>query len=245
MKDNFSAQAKLYAGFRPHYPDALYDFLFEQVENFDTALDCATGNGQVAVKLAERFKEVHATDISGRQLMHAPQLPNIFYKQEAAEETSFADDYFDMVTVAQAIHWFNFEKFYAEIKRILKTSGLLAVIGYGLIRINPAIDAWTDHLYKNIIGPYWDRERKFIDEAYKTIPFSFKEIETPQLCIKYKWGKEQFTGYLNTWSAFQHYIKANNISPLSADLLQQLNDVWPGGIKYSISFPLFLRAGNL
>src|SRR3569623_1647459 len=217
MKDNFSTQANLYASFRPHYPQQMYDLIFSHVNNFDTALDCATGNGQVAAVLATRFKTVYATDISEKQLAQAPALPNVIYKIERAAETGFADSSFDVITVAQAIHWFNFEAFYTEVKRLLKPGGILVVIGYGGIRVAEKINAWRDNFYLNIVGPYWDKERTYIDEEYKTIPFPFDEIATPTLFIEYKWSKQQFIGYINTWSALQHYIKERNEIPLSAE----------------------------
>lgn len=245
MKDNFSVQSKDYANFRPRYPAALYDFLYCQVAAFDKALDVATGNGQVAAELAQKFTEVHATDISTKQLAEAPQLPNIFYKAEAAEDATFPDQYFDLITIAQAIHWFDFDKFYTAAKRILKPGGIIAVIGYGLIHINDKVDPWLHHFYKNITGPYWDKERKYVDELYNTIPFPFVEIKSPLLQIEYTWTKNQFIGYLNTWSAMQHFIKANKSHPLSEELMRQLNALWPDGETYKISFPLLLRTGRL
>jgi len=245
MKDNFSAQAKLYANFRPHYPQAIFDFIFQQVQTFDAALDCATGNGQAAAILATRFKQAYATDISERQLAQAPTLPNVIYKAEPAEQTNFADNSFDVITVAQAIHWFNFPVFYAEVNRLLKPGGIIAVIGYGLIRVNTEVDKWIDNYYWNIVGPYWDKERRYIDEAYQTIPFPFEEIPSPQLFIEYHWNKEQFVGYLHTWSAFQHYIKANSASPLNDTLLGALDEVWKDDEELLITFPLFLRVGKV
>lgn len=243
MKDNFSAQANLYAHFRPRYPAAMYDFIFTHVKDFNTALDVATGNGQVAVVLAERFKQVYATDISGKQLQQAPQKDNIIYKGEPAEASSFPDNYFNLVTVAQAIHWFDFDTFHTEVKRILKDGGLICVIGYGLLRVNNKVDLWLDNFYRNITGPYWDEERKYIDEAYATIPFPFNEIPSPALFIEYNWKKEQLTGFLNTWSAVQHFIKKNDKTPLSNEALIQLDEVWPGNVSQTVRFPLFLRTG--
>lgn len=245
MKDNFSSQSKDYAKFRPHYPEVLYDFLYSKLQAFERALDVATGNGQVAVALAKQFTEVHATDISTQQLAEAPQLSNIFYKAEAAEKASFPDNYFDLITVAQAVHWFDFDKFYAGAKRMLKPGGMIAVIGYGLFSVNECVDPWLHHFYKDIIGPYWDKERKYIDELYTTIPFPFTEINAPHLQIAYRWKREQFIGYINTWSAVQHFVKANNSHPLSDELKHELNDIWPDDILYKVSFPLLLRTGHL
>jgi ubiquinone/menaquinone biosynthesis C-methylase UbiE len=245
MKDNFSQQSKGYANFRPRYPAALYDFLYAHITTFDKALDIATGNGQVATELSKKFNEVHATDISAKQLAEAPALPNVFYKVEEAEESSFPGNYFDLITVAQAIHWFDFDKFYSTAKKLLKQDGIIAVIGYGPISVNDLVDPWLRYFYKNITGPYWDKERTYVDELYTTIPFPFTEIAAPALKMEYEWTKEQFVGYVNTWSAVQHFIKANNSHPLSAELLQQLNRLWPHNATYKISFPLLLRTGHL
>ena len=176
MKDNFSKQSGLYSKFRPGYPEQLFDFLLPLIKNKNAAWDCGTGNGQVAVKLSEYFNKVYATDISAAQINNAAIKKNILYSVESAEQTSFDDNTFDLVTVAQAIHWFNFERFYKEVKRTLKPSCILAVIGYHMFRINKETDLLIDHFYRDITGPYWDHERKYVDNYYQTIPFPFKEI---------------------------------------------------------------------
>ena len=175
MKDRFSDQSKLYSTFRPTYPQALYDFIFSHVDRYDLAWDAGTGNGQAARDLAKRFNHVEATDISPRQLENAAPSERITYSM-AGEVTTLQSKSVDLVTVAQAIHWFDCDKFYQEVRRVAKPNALLAVWGYGLLRIHPDIDAKIDHFYIAVVGPYWDKQRKLIDEHYQTISFPFKEI---------------------------------------------------------------------
>ncbi len=178
VKNLFSAQAKEYKQFRPTYPTALYQRIYQEVHIKEHAWDCGTGNGQVAIELAKNFKKVAATDISQSQITQADHQENITYIVSRAENTHFASETFDLITVAQAIHWFDFEQFYQEVTRVGKPGGLLAVWGYGLIQFTEAtINTIIRHFYKEITGPYWDTERHFIDEAYQTIPFAFPEIK--------------------------------------------------------------------
>jgi ubiquinone/menaquinone biosynthesis C-methylase UbiE len=243
MKDNFSAQSAAYAQFRPQYPEAMIAHILSHVNNRDAALDVATGNGQVAVLLSPYFDTVYATDISERQIENAVQQPNITYKVEAAENTDFADNQFDLITVAQSIHWFDFDGFYREVDRILKPDGVLAVLGYGLLQTNPASDEILRDFYRNIVGRYWDAERKYVDEHYQTIPFPLDEIPTPKFTNHLVWTFEQLIGYLETWSATQHYIKANGQNPI--DLIREkLKVSWENSTK-EVVFPLLLRIGKL
>lgn len=242
MKDNFSAQASLYAKFRPTYPKELFDFLLTKVKVRRAAWDCGTGNGQVASILSEHFEKVHATDISQSQIDNAVKKANIIYSVQPAEHTNFPDNIFDLITVAQAIHWFNFAKFYEEVNRTLKRDGIIAVIGYGIIEGEATINHLLHHFYYNVVGPYWDEERKYIDEMYKTIPFPFQEIAPPSLSMEYKWTLEQLIGYLNTWSAVAHYKKKMDHDPISFivdDLKKEFNN---NEVK-RFSFPLLLRVG--
>lgn len=244
MKDNFSNQSKLYAAFRPHYPDAVFQLVFKHVHPFKTALDVATGNGQVAIVLAKKFEQVFATDISENQLAHAVKKNNIIYKKEAAEKFSFADESFDLITVAQAIHWFDFEQFYAEVKRTLKPNGIICVIGYGLLRVDDDVNPILDHFYKTVIGPYWDKERKHIDAAYQSIPFPFETIESPELFMEYEWSLDHFVHYMGTWSAVQHYIHEHGNNPIGCDMLQQLQAHWAVREIKKVKFPLFIKVGR-
>ncbi len=243
MKDNFSAQSAEYAIYRPTYPQELYDFLFELVDKKDVAWDCATGNGQVARVLAQHFQQVYATDISEKQLSQALKLPNILYKVESSELADVPDQSFDLITVAQAIHWFNFEAFYSEVKRTLKPDGVIAVIGYGLMLIDKKVDQVIHKLYEDILGKYWDSERRYIEEGYKTIPFPFEEIATPHFQIKTTWNFNQLIGYLNTWSALQHYKKANERNPLEY-LITELKEAWGDDAEKEVRFPILLRVGR-
>ncbi|CAM4075252.1 Methyltransferase domain-containing protein [Pedobacter westerhofensis] len=242
MKDNFSVQSAGYAKFRPTYPQELYDFLFSLVSAHHTAWDCATGNGQVATVLAEHFTEVFGTDISENQLAHAVQKDNITYLLQSSDRSSFADQTFDLITVAQAIHWFDFSAFYAEVKRTLKPGGVIAVFGYGVMQIDEQVDIIIHKLYKTILGHYWDDERKFIDQGYQTLPFPFRESSVPELYIKTSWNFDQLIGYLNTWSAVQHYEKANNSSPIDL-VISELYATWGAGQK-EVKFPILLKVGQ-
>jgi len=201
-------------------------------------------NWQAALVLAGITWVVYATDISEKQIANAVRRNNIIYKIESAENTSFANNMFDLITVAQAIHWFNFDKFYSEVKRTAKPGGVLAVIGYGLLQTIDKLNDAILHFYRDIVGSYWDKERRYIDVLYATIPFPFKEIQTPQLKMEYQWTRDQFVGYLNTWSSVQHFIKANKEHPLTDELLQGLKILWAEDEVHNISFPLLLRIGH-
>ena len=243
MKDNFSNQASEYSKFRPTYPLELIEHIVSFVEKRETALDIATGNGQVAQKLSEYFETVYATDISEKQLLHAKQLLNVIYKKLPAEATDFDDSQFDLITVAQAIHWFDFDKFYPEIYRILKPNGVFAIIGYGLFKTNPNSDKILENFYYNIVGPFWDAERKYLDENYQTIPFPLEELETLNFENKFTWSFEQLIGYLETWSAVEHYKAHNNQNPV--DLIrEELKMAWETSEKV-VTFPMRLRLGKL
>lgn len=242
MKDNFSVQSSLYATFRPTYPRELYDFLLLLTNTKQMAWDCGTGNGQVARVLSNYFDKVYATDISEQQIKQAYKSDNIFYSLSPAEKTSFANNSFDLITVAQAMHWFNFDAFYSEVKRTIKPGGILVVIGYGLFTMNADTDKLINYFYEHIINEYWDVERKYIDEHYTTIPFPFPEIKSPEVFIQFEWTLEQLTGYLNTWSAVQHYIKANSTNPVNI-IYPELQKLFTVNKKQPGYFPVLLRTG--
>ncbi|RXG28483.1 class I SAM-dependent methyltransferase [Leeuwenhoekiella marinoflava] len=244
MKDNFSNHAADYAKFRPTYPQELYVYLFDIVQQKSKAWDVATGNGQVAFELSKVFDEVLATDLSAKQLAEAPQLKNIIYRVQTAEERFDDNEQFDLITVAQAIHWFDFDAFYKQVKHHLKPDGIFAVIGYSVLETLGELNTVIQHFYKVITDPYWDPERKYLDENYKSIPFPFKEIEPPKLTMPIYWTVEELLNYLNTWSAVKHYEKANGKNPLR--LIQ--DDVykhWGAREKREFNFPLLLRVGKL
>lgn len=243
MKDNFSDKSDKYAKYRPTYPNELIDFINSLVKNKNNVWDCGTGSGQLAEKLSTSFEKVFATDISKSQLDNAIKKENIFYSVQSAEKTNFDDKYFDLITVAQAIHWFNFDEFYNEVKRTLKDDGFFAIIGYGLIQIDSNLDGVILDFYKNVVGSYWDKERKYIDENYETIPFPFDEIITPKFYIKSEWTFEHLLGYFETWSAIKHFIKANNFNPVD-NIFDKLKNAWGNDVTKEISFPILLRVGR-
>ena len=243
MKDNFSRQASDYAKFRPHYPDEMIDFIVSCTAGRTYALDVATGNGQLAAKLSAHFHLVYATDISEEQLLHAPRILNVIYRRLPAEHSDFKDHFFDLITVAEAVHWFDFDLFYDEVRRILKPGGTIAVLGYGLFSTNPATDCILFRFYSDILGAYWDQERRYIDAHYTSIPFPFDEVETPEFTNNFEWSFEQLLGYIETWSATEHYKAHNNRNPI--DLIHdELKASWEISDR-KVKFPLLLRIGKL
>ncbi|UOB18923.1 class I SAM-dependent methyltransferase [Abyssalbus ytuae] len=242
--DKFSKQAATYKKFRPTYPAQLFDYIYSLCTHKNTAWDCGTGNGQVALELAKVFNKVFATDISEKQIHNAPRKENILYRVERAEKTSFPDNTFDLVTVAQALHWFDFNSFNQEVKRVLKPSGIVAVWGYSLLRINPEINKIIDNFYTQIIGEYWDKERKHVDSRYETINFNFEEINiTQKFEIETQWTFQQLQGYFNSWSSVQNYMEKNNGHNPVTRLMEEINPFWLNSQK-QIVFPVFVRIGK-
>lgn len=244
MKDNFSLQSAEYAKYRPHYPQEFFTYLNSIVLHKDNVWDCGTGSGQVAYQLSQTFSTVFATDISQSQIDNALQADNLLYSVQPAERTNFPEQIFDLVIVAQAIHWFDFERFYQEVRRTSKKHALICVLGYGKLEISEPIDRIITHFYENVIGQYWDKERRYVDESYKTIPFPFAEIETPTFVNLQHWTLQHLMGYLSTWSAVQHFIKQNAYNPL-ADIQSQLEQLWGDKEIKVVRFPLLLRLGQI
>lgn len=242
--DNFSQGAASYAQFRPESPDAIFEFLYSYVQKFDVAWDCGTGNGQVAARLSERFTKVYGTDISNEQLQHAQQRDNITYRVERAEQTSFADSSIDLVTIAQAIHWFDLEPFYTEVQRVGRPNAVIAAWTYTTLRLTPEINKVIDHLYTDITGPYWDKERALVDAGYSTLPFPFKEITPPAFEIRKEWTIDQVVGYLRTWSGVKHYMERGHDDPILL-ILPDLKKAWGTAATQQVYWPVHMRAGRL
>lgn len=242
--DNFSSGSGNYSLFRPSSPDEVFDFLYANTHQFEHAWDCGTGNGQVAKVLAGKFGHVTATDISEKQIAEAPRLPNVTYAIERAEHTSIPNASVDLVTVAQAIHWFDFELFYAEVRRVCRPGALVAAWTYTGIKVNVEIDKVIDKLYHDLTGPFWDKERRYVDNCYKTIPFPFHEIETPVFGITQQMTLAQLAGYLRTWSGVKHYEKATGADPV-AMVYGELAAAWGNETSRSTHWPVHMRAGRV
>jgi ubiquinone/menaquinone biosynthesis C-methylase UbiE len=246
MKDNFSTQSKAYATFRPKLPDEVYQFIFQHVNSFDLAWDAGTGNGQTAVELAKQFRQVVATDISDNQLAHAGQRKNIVYKKEPSEHSSLESSSADLITIAQAIHWFDFDDFYKEVRRVAKPGSVIAAFTYSLFKVNDQkINELIHHFYWTETQPYWDPERKLVDEEYKTIPFPFEEIVAPPFRMEYQWNTDQLLGYMNTWSAALHYQKTTGKNMMDEFLKEKIAALTLKDQVLTITFPIHMRIGRI
>lgn len=244
-KDLFSNQASLYAQYRPGYPPELFEYILQHVKDKQQAWDCATGNGQAAVELAKYFDKVAATDISEKQLQQALPHEKITYSVSTAEQTSFADNSFDCITVAQAYHWFKFDAFAQEVTRVAKPAAVVAIWGYSLVVCEDAVlNALINTFYRETVGAYWDKERRYVDDHYTTVPFPYEPLPAKEFQINVQWNKQQLIGYFNTWSSVQHFIKANGHNPVN-ELAALIDEVWQGDDTKNFYFPLFLKLGRV
>ena len=187
-----------------------------------------------------------ATDSSEKQLLLATPRENINYQVSKAEQTVFAANSFDLISIAQAYHWFHFEDFKKEATRVAKPNAIIAAWCYNIPASNNAIiNTLITHFYTRIVGPYWDAERKYIDQSYRTIPFDFEELPAKEFSIEVTWNRDDLIGYFNSWSSVQHFIKANQYNPVT-EMATQLNAAWPSGEnELPFSFPIFLRIGRV
>jgi ubiquinone/menaquinone biosynthesis C-methylase UbiE len=244
FEDHFSKQSEQYAQFRPNYPDELYAYLASLAPGHALAWDCGTGNGQAAIGLARHFDKVHASDASAEQIALAHPHAKVDYRVEPAEQVSLNTSSTDLVTVAVAIHWFNFDEFYREVKRVLKPGGILAAWTYSLTEISPGIDQLINHYYGEILSGYWPERIHYLEERYETIPFPFEEIVSPPFVMEIHWNLIQLAGFLDSWSATQRYKAQNGHHPLDI-IWPKLTAAWgEENEPRLIRWPLHFRIGR-
>ena len=244
FKDHFSSASDRYAAYRPDYPAALFAWLASRCTERGTAWDCATGSGQAALGLATHFRQVVATDASAEQIRHAEPHPAIDYRVAPAEASGLGDHSVDLVSVAQAAHWFDLPRFYQEVSRVLRPGGMLALWGYGRMVLPGDMDVPFRHFYSDTVGPYWPPERALIDDAYRSLDFPFAEIDAPAFHIEVDWSLPRLIAYLSTWSAVKRYQAAHGQDPLPA-LMAELMPMWgDADTAKKLQWPLFIRAGQ-
>lgn len=242
--DHFSPLAGQYASFRPDYPDELFDWLASIAPQPRQAWDCGAGSGQASVALSTRFEKILATDISAAQLASAPALHNIEYRLASAENSGLPDRSVDLITVAQALHWFDLASFYTEAHRVLKPHGVIAVWGYNHLQIGHAgLQEILDEFYDRTIGAYWPPERVHVESNYRDLPFPFSRIATPAFALHKEWSREHLLGYLRSWSAVGRFQAARGFDPVST-IIEDIGKYWPESETRQIQWPLFVHAGR-
>jgi SAM-dependent methyltransferase len=242
FKDHFSRQAPDYAKFRPSYPRELFNYLGTITPSRELAWDCATGNGQAAVGLASVFDRVIATDASEKQISEAQPHKRVEFRVMPAENSGLDSGTFDLIMVAQALHWFDLDRFYTEARRVLKPTGILAVSAYNLLQIEPEIDEVVNRYYYEVVGPYWPPERKLV-EQFADLSFPFRKVDPPKFEMMAEWNLNDLIGYLRTWSSTQRFIAAKGEDPVK-EIGDELRAAW-GSARQTrrVIWPMTLRVG--
>lgn len=253
IHETFGSVAGGYRSYRPGYPDALFDFLAAQAPARNAAWDVGCGSGQATLPLAERFGVVFATDPSAAQIARAPRHPAVRYGVARAEASGLpgagvagagvAGAGVDLVSAAQAAHWFEHDGFAAEVRRVARPRALVALFGYGKAFVSPEVDAVVEHLYTDLVGADWPPERRYIEDGYRSIPFPFAELPAPAFDMRAEWTLDQLLGYLRTWSAVARYRAREGEDPVAL-VEARLAAAWGPGARV-VRWPLLLRAGRV
>ena len=242
--DHFSARAAGYAAYRPSYPPALFSYLARLAPARRAAWDCATGNGQAALGLADHFARILATDASAAQLAHALPHERVTYREARAESSGLPAESVDLVTVAQALHWLDLDPFFAEAKRVLVPGGVIAAWSYGSASPDAASLGEVFSTFEHeTVGPWWPAERRLVIEGYRTIPFPFREHTPPPFTLRCDWTLDELVGYAGTWSGTARYVAGTRHDPLP-ELRRRLAVSWGDPARRrTIRWPLALRVG--
>ena len=243
--DNFSALAERYQLWRPQWPRSVFDWLAQVSLSTEMSWDCGCGNGQATVLLAELFKNVVGTDASSSQLQLAPKNKGIVWRQAIAHESGLGHNSVDLCLIAQALHWFATKEFYAECQRVIKPGGLICALSYGhmktsSIELNAVLQKFND-----IIEPYWDKERWYVDTHYQNLLFPFQRIEAPLFDMKEEWNIEQIIGYLSSWSGLRHYQKVNRGDGLLSRTKDRIDQVLLRDEIVTVTWPLVTLTGRV
>lgn len=244
--DHFSVQAADYARYRPHYPAALFAWVASLLDRHAHAWDCATGSGQAAVAMAAHIDRVTATDASAALIVHATPHARVHYAVAPAERSGLGDRSVDVVTVAQAFHWFDAAAFWREVARVVRAGGVVALWSYATLDLGDArVQHIVDAFYDDTVGAYWPAERRLVEQGLAGIAMPFADIAAPAFVLEATWTLDELVGYIGTWSATQRYRVARGHDPLPA-LRAALASAWgdPGASR-TVTWPLSLRVGRV
>lgn len=242
FKDHFSGGSDAYERYRPGYAPELYAWLAAESPGRRLAVDVATGNGQAALGLARHFDAVIACDASAAQLAAARGHERIEYRHERAEALSLPAQSVDLLVAAQAAHWFDWPAFCTEARRVLRPGGVFAIWSYGLFVVTPRIDQLIADFSRDVVGPYWPRERRHVEEGYRELVPPFPAIAPPAFAMRADWDCESALGYLGTWSAVLRYRVRCGRDPLEL-VAEPLADAWGVGPR-ALAWPLALRVAR-
>lgn len=241
----FDQGGKRYARFRPEYPHALSDFLARIAPAHRLAVDVGCGTGQLTLHLARAFDAVTGLDPSQDQIANAAHQANVRYICAPAEKLPLPDTCADLITAAQAAHWFDLPAFYAEARRIAVRGGVLALISYGVLVLDEKLRERFTRFYYDEIGPFWPPERKLVDSGYAGIDFPFDPIEPPRMEIRKDWDLEQTLGYISTWSAVRRAREAGR-EELLKNFADDLAALWGDAAQTrAVAWPINMRVGRL
>lgn len=241
----FDRGGEAYARFRPDYPAALAEFLGSISGNRNLAVDVGCGSGQLTTQLADQFEQVIGLDPSADQLAQAKADARILYRCSPAEEMAAPDQRANLVSAAQAAHWFDLPRFYREVRRVCMPDGVLALVSYGMLRLEGALDERFVRFHGQEIGPYWPKERQWVDSGYAGLPFPFDELPTPSLEIRKVWTLEDLLGYISTWSAVRRAREACQEKVLG-EFAADLSGLWGNPLQpREVRWPIRLRVGRV
>jgi hypothetical protein len=245
--NTFSDDSPSYANARPKYPKALFAWISEQCNAYDRAWDCATGNGQAAIDLAEYFTRVDATDISEQQLEHALTHPRVFYSIAPAETSGLPEHVFDLVAVAQALHWFDHVAFWSEVRQVAKRGAFFCAWGYDWLESPRRIDEEFVAPFCALLRPFWASNNQILWNGYSAseLAFPFDPIESPTFAINVNWSTEQLINYMMTWSAYKRSGADMNTSKAIDRLVQHVHAMVPEDNVLDIRMPLKIIAGRI
>ncbi|KQK04108.1 putative methyltransferase DDB_G0268948 [Brachypodium distachyon] len=261
MANLFLKQAKQYAATRPAYPPELFEFIASKTARHDLAWDVGTGSGQAIAPLAKLYKEVVGTDTSAQQLSYAPPLPNVRYVHTPADlplagihAAVAPPSSVDVITVAQAFHWLDLPRFYADARSVLRAPhGVLAAWCYTEPRVDAggAVDAAFWRLYE-ASQPHWAPNRKMVDDEYRSVEFPFDPVDGEAHTGPFEFSTERrmdlddYLTYISSWSAYQT-AKDKGVELLDEATVREFAAAWGGdrGVVKTVRYPVFLRIGKV
>lgn len=245
FQDHFSGHASDYARFRPTYPAALFALIAQQAPARDCVWDAGCGNGQASLGLAAHFARVEASDASAEQIAQALPHPRVHYTVAPAEAPLLADQSVDAILVAQALHWFDADRFHAAVRRVARPGALLIAVMYDLANVSPPIDDALLRFYRGNIGPFWPGDRRHIDSHYQSYPWPWPQLDIELPAMEMHWPLDGLLGYLSTWSAVKRYIAAGHADPLPA-LRAELLPLWGDAERARpVRWPLYALSGRI